>query len=269
MKHLLLTTIAAVLLVGCATMLPPDYSLSDAIKKGDIEAVKQHLDAGADVNASIPSRKSSSEVVTAGVLTGVFLASTGGMGGGGFGGGRKTILPLRLAAEFGRKEIAELIIAKGADVNVKDFTDLTLLHFAARKDHNEVAELLIANSADVNAKERRGRTPLHTAAYWGGKEVAALLIAKKGADVNAKDKSGATPVGGATRRKNTEIADLLRKQGGKTGEELKAAGKYPSKSYRSAIPVQRLHRISQAVDLVYGTIRNKSFSHLCFSLRSD
>ena len=53
MKHLLLTTIAAVVLVGCATMLPPDYSLSDAIKKGDIEAVKKHLDAGADVNARI------------------------------------------------------------------------------------------------------------------------------------------------------------------------------------------------------------------------
>jgi ankyrin repeat protein len=191
MKNIILTTIAAVLLVGCATMLPPDYSLSYAIKKGDIETVKQRLDAGADVNAPIPSRKSSSEVVTAGVLTGVFLASTGGMGGGGFGGGRKTILPLRLAAECGRKEIAELLIAKGADVNVKDFTDLTLLHFAARKDHHEVAELLIANSADVNAK----------------------------------DKSAATPLGGAIRRKHTQLANLLRKHGGKTGAELEAAGR--------------------------------------------
>ena len=221
---LILTTIAAVLLVGCATMLPPDYSLSDAIKKGDIETVKQRLDAGADVNAPIPSRKSSSEVVTAGVLTGVFLASTGGMGGGSFGGGRKTILPLHLAALNGQKKIAELLIAKGADVNAKDFNDLTLLHFAARKDHNEVAELLIANSADMNAKERRGRTPLHTAAYWGGKEVAAQLLAK-GAEVNARDKSGATPLGGAIRRKHSEIADLLRKHGGKTKKELEAEGK--------------------------------------------
>ena len=178
------------------------------------------MDEGADVNAPIPSRKSSSEVVTAGVLTGVFLASTGGMGGGSFGGGRKTILPLHLAALNGQKKIAELLIAKGADVNAKDFNDLTLLHFAARKDHNEVAELLIANSVDMNAKERRGRTPLHTAAYWGGKEVTALLLAK-GAEVNAKDKSGATPLGGAIRRKHSEIADLLRKHGGKTGEELK------------------------------------------------
>ena len=224
MKHLLLTTIAAVLLVGCATMSPPDYSLSDAIKKGDIEVVKQRLDEGADVNAPIPSRKSSSEVVTAGVLTGVFLASTGGMGGGSFGGGRKIILPLHLAALNGQKKIAELLIAKGADVSTKDGSGRTLLHFAAQKGHNEVAELLIANSADVNAKERGGRTPLHTAAYWGGKEVAALLLAK-GAEVNARDKSGATPLGGAIRRKHSEIAVLLRKRGGKTGEELKAEGK--------------------------------------------
>ena len=50
MKHLLLTTIAAVLVVGCATTQSPNSPLFDAIKKGDIEAVKKHLDAGADVN---------------------------------------------------------------------------------------------------------------------------------------------------------------------------------------------------------------------------
>ena len=49
----LLTTIAAVALVGCATTQSPTSPLFDAVKKGDIEAVKQHLDAGADVNARI------------------------------------------------------------------------------------------------------------------------------------------------------------------------------------------------------------------------
>ena len=46
MKHLLLTTIAAVLLVGCGSQ-----SIHEAAGlKGNIEAVKQHLAAGADVN---------------------------------------------------------------------------------------------------------------------------------------------------------------------------------------------------------------------------
>ena len=45
MKHLLLTTIAAVVLVGCGP------NIHEATKTGNIKAVKQHLDAGADVNA--------------------------------------------------------------------------------------------------------------------------------------------------------------------------------------------------------------------------
>ena len=52
MKYILIT-IAALVLVGCATTQSPTSPLFDAVKKGDIEAVKKHLDAGADVNARI------------------------------------------------------------------------------------------------------------------------------------------------------------------------------------------------------------------------
>jgi len=50
MKHLLLTTIAAVLVVGCGKP-EADRPLLDAAGEGNTEAVKQHLPAGADVNA--------------------------------------------------------------------------------------------------------------------------------------------------------------------------------------------------------------------------
>ena len=57
MKHLLLTTIAAVLVVGCATTQQPEpptakapvISIHEAAEEGNIEAVKQHLAAGTDV----------------------------------------------------------------------------------------------------------------------------------------------------------------------------------------------------------------------------
>jgi ankyrin repeat protein len=54
MKHLLLTTIAAVVLVGCGEVSNPEANraLLDAVKRrGNIEAVKQAIADGADVNA--------------------------------------------------------------------------------------------------------------------------------------------------------------------------------------------------------------------------
>ena len=51
MKKLIITTIAAVLLVGCGGPSAPDISIHEAAEKGNIEAVKQHLAAGTDVNA--------------------------------------------------------------------------------------------------------------------------------------------------------------------------------------------------------------------------
>ena len=51
MKQLLLTTIAAVILVGCGPSEPLDISIHDAARIGRIDAVKQHLAAGTDVNA--------------------------------------------------------------------------------------------------------------------------------------------------------------------------------------------------------------------------
>jgi cytohesin len=114
-----------------------------------------------------------------------------------------------------------LLIANGANVKAKGLDRWTPLHSAISRDHKEIAELLIAEGADVNAKMKFGGTPLHLAADRGQKEIAELLIAK-GADVNAKTKEGKTPLAIAITY-NPKTSDLLRKHGGKTGEELKAA----------------------------------------------
>jgi ankyrin repeat protein len=102
-------------------------TLHKACEKGNIEAVKQHLAAKADVNVK--------------------------------GDGGRT--PLHEAAFNRHKEVVELLIDKDADVNAMDELEgLTPLHLAALKDHKEIAELLIANGADVNAMDDTGRTPL-------------------------------------------------------------------------------------------------------------
>ena len=126
MKHLLLTTIAAVVLVGCGQN--PESALRSAALDGNIEAVKQHIAAGTDVDA-----KTRGET------------------------------PLLWAARFGQSQVAELLIAEGADVNAKNVVGQTPLHWAAMAGHKEIIELLIAAGAEVNAKTKRGDTPLDLA----------------------------------------------------------------------------------------------------------
>jgi len=201
MKHLLLTTIAAVVLVGCGesqspeppTAEAPDISIHEAAENGNIEAVKEHLAAGTDVEAWDDVNEQT---------------------------------PLHLAAFGGRKEIVELLISKGADVNSRTMwnpkhkTGWTPLLYAVDHGHKEVAELLIAKGADVNAKVDVGGTPLHFAAALDHKEIVELLIAE-GADVNGKSRRE-TPLDTAFQFGHKETADLLRKHGGTTGEEIKA-----------------------------------------------
>tara|TARA_B100001559_G_C15947700_1_gene370660 strand:+ start:291 stop:521 length:231 start_codon:yes stop_codon:yes gene_type:complete len=75
----------------------------------------------------------------------------------------------------------------------------------------------------VNAKWNGGLTYLHQAAVKRRNGVVELLIGK-GLDVNAKDEDGDTPLDWANGNGNRRTADLLRKHGGKTRKELRAAG---------------------------------------------
>ena len=103
MKHLLITTIAAVLLVGCWKP-----NIWQAAETGRIKDVNRHLDEGMGVNARDPY-------------------------------GRTTI---HYAAQRGHKEIIEMLIAKGADVNAKDHTGRTPLNEAIETNQTKTADLL-------------------------------------------------------------------------------------------------------------------------------
>ena len=111
------------------------------------------------------------------------------------------------AAETGNIEAIRQHLAAGADVN----TMAASLHRAAYGSHKEIAELLITNGVDVNAKNDAAETPLHLATT---REIAELLIAN-GADVNATTNRGTTPLDWAA---NDEIANLIRQHGGKSGK---------------------------------------------------
>jgi cytohesin len=65
---------------------------------------------------------------------------------------------LHTAAYWGGKEVAALLIAKGADVNAKDKSGATPLGGAIRRKHTELANLLRKHGGKTGAKlEAAGR----------------------------------------------------------------------------------------------------------------
>jgi ankyrin repeat protein len=80
---------------------------------------------------------------------------------------------------------------KGADVNAKDYKDLTPLMSASERGHGDIARLLVDRGADVSAKNTRSMTALMYASRGGHVDIAKLLV-DRGADVNAKDSAGKT-----------------------------------------------------------------------------
>ena len=128
---------------------------------------------------------------------------------------------LHIAAETGRKDMAELLIQKGANVNVIGTRDRSPLYVAASRGNTNVAELLIANGANVNVKNDNEQTPLEIAASKGWKALVEMLIAR-GADVN----SGRwTPLIGAAERGHKEVVEFLIAKGADV--DLKVRGLRP------------------------------------------
>uniref|UniRef100_A0A8C2QA09 Poly [ADP-ribose] polymerase n=1 Tax=Cyprinus carpio TaxID=7962 RepID=A0A8C2QA09_CYPCA len=75
-----------------------------------------------------------------------------------------------------RKQICELLLRKGANVNEKNKDFLTPLHLAAEKSHNDIIEVLVKHEAKVNAVDNLGQTALHRAAHCGHLQTCRVLL---------------------------------------------------------------------------------------------
>ncbi len=116
--------------------------------------------------------------------------------------------PLYIAAFRGNKEMIAFLISKGADPDQKNGMGMSALHDMAIQGQKEMVALLIDNGADFMIKDPSGQTPLHLASNHGHKDIVELLL-KKGADVNLKGCGGDTPLHGAAWKGNKPTVEFL------------------------------------------------------------
>lgn len=118
--------------------------------------------------------------------------------------------PLHLSAFFGQMASAQRLLELGADVNAVSHNSLrnTPVHAATAGGHRDVALLLIERGAQVQAADAGGHTPLHIAAENGLLDVVKALLAR-GADPLAVDGEDKTPLSRAAAKNRTEVVDEL------------------------------------------------------------
>lgn len=95
---------------------------------------------------------------------------------------------------YSQSETLNLLISYGVDVRRKDKEGRTALHMVAYSGNVSVAETLIAKGAELDVRDNViGETPLNTAAANDRHEMIKVLL-ESGADVTLGDKHYQTPL---------------------------------------------------------------------------
>ncbi|MFL5759338.1 MAG: ankyrin repeat domain-containing protein [Thermomicrobiales bacterium] len=117
---------------------------------------------------------------------------------------------LALAAHFGRLEIAQILLDRGAEPNrvSQNLNTNTPLHAAVAGNQRESVVLLLQHGANVNATDAGGWTPLGLAAHEGRGPIIEILLAA-GADPNKPNAQGDTPLMVARERDHQDAVALL------------------------------------------------------------
>jgi len=132
---------------------------------------------------------------------------------------------LNIAVLKGHREIVEVLLQHGADVNTSDEYGTTALHctalcenrvfsilFHSKVPHiyvkGEIAKLLLSWGANVNAQTKDGMTTLHVAAKIGYVKVVEALL-EYNADVNCRVNTNTLPPSTAAQKAHLELVDSL------------------------------------------------------------
>ncbi|MHB0961238.1 MAG: ankyrin repeat domain-containing protein [Pirellulaceae bacterium] len=129
--------------------------------------------------------------------------------------GAKGMTPLMHAAmQDHALQVLEALLRASADVNCQDHNGWTALMHCTRNrgDRAQVAQMLIAAGAQIDTTHRYGGTALLNAAYHGRSQVVESLLAA-GANANIADQAGWTPLIGAAMNGHTVVVRSLLQAG--------------------------------------------------------
>ena len=230
MKHLLITTIAPVVLVGCSDSKIPLFETTGSWSNDILLFSLIQLVFIFVIYWSYSSIKTE--------IKDGWTVSCGGENLGNISRIKKSDHPISFYYQASIHYVILVITLSFIVITSYGLLKTDIFRSAIRNDIEAVKQHL-NDGTEVNAKNRSGATPLHRAAGRGQKEIVELLLAE-GADLNARDGDGETPLDNAIKRNHPgfwgqrtvaewdetiKITALLRKHGGKTSEELKAEGK--------------------------------------------
>jgi ankyrin repeat protein len=119
--------------------------------------------------------------------------------------------PLLVSVENGHLNIAEILIYRGANVNMSGNLGVTPLHLAAERGFTDMVKLLVQKGAMVKAKDEMGASPLHYAVEKGKAEIVQILL-EKGSDPAEVDNSGDSSLKIAVAKGRRDIIDMLKAQ---------------------------------------------------------
>ena len=125
----------------------------------------------------------------------------------------KTGNPLHWAVVRNRKAVTELLISRGADIDLPNPDGLSPFLMAVSQGHVEMAKLLMRHGANMTLRDNKyDRTALHLAAIQKHPEMVPLLL-EAGIGWSHRDRFGKTAMDWARRLGHSDVVDALKTAG--------------------------------------------------------
>ena len=192
--------------------------LLHAAALGDLAAVEELLDAGADPNARAMDPRGRTALILAALgghadVVDALLAKGAGVDERDRGG----LTALCWAAMRGRTQVAKRLLSKGADVNALDNGGASPLLYAVGTHNADMVDILFKHEADLEVESRGNMmTPLLLAIEHHDVEIIGLLL-ENGADVNHANQDRVSPLIAAAQKGQVDVAEMLLSRGANRG----------------------------------------------------